>query len=123
MLKKGEMVDTCLWCLSRLGARRLFRGPVNQVLSPSTVARWVETILNRPQSPLLLDAVLDMAQQTGDAARDLPPATLALVRRALETSPDSSSLLRRLSGAMDEDTSSRAYGEKLPEGLVAGAAE
>ena len=123
MLKKGEMVETCLWCLSRLGARRLFRGPVNQVLSPSTVARWVEAILNRPQSPALLDAIVDMAQQTGDAARDLPPATLALVRRAIETSPESSSLLRRLNGAIDEDTSSRAYGEKLPEGLVAGAAE
>jgi molecular chaperone DnaK (HSP70) len=123
MLKKGEMVDTCLWCLSRLGARRLFRAPVNQVLSPSTVARWAETILNRPQSPALLDALVDIAQQTGDAARDLPPATLALVRRAIETSPESSSLLRRLSGSMDEDTSSRAYGEKLPEGLVAGAAE
>ncbi len=26
-VKKGEMVDTGLWCLSRLGARKLFYGP------------------------------------------------------------------------------------------------
>ena len=93
MLKQNEMPDTCLWCLSRLGARRLFRGPVNQVLSPSAVARWVETILSRTATPALLDAVVQMAQQTGDAARDLPPATLALVRRACEASADSAALL------------------------------
>ena len=55
MLKQNEMVETCLWCLSRLGARRLFRGPINQVFSPSVVARWVETILARPASPALLE--------------------------------------------------------------------
>ena len=31
-VKKGEMVETGLWCLSRLGARKLFYGPINQVL-------------------------------------------------------------------------------------------
>jgi molecular chaperone DnaK (HSP70) len=123
LLKKNEMVETCLWSLSRIGARRLFRAPINQVLPPSTVARWVETILNRPHSPALLEAVAAMAQQTGDAARDLPPATLALARRAFEASPDSASLLRRLSGTTDDDASSRAYGEQLPEGLVAGDIE
>jgi molecular chaperone DnaK (HSP70) len=119
LLKQGEMVDTCLWCLSRLGARRLFRGPVNQVLSPSVVARWVETILTRPPSPAMLDAVVEMSQQTGDLARDLPSATLGLVRRACEASPDSASLLRRLVGGADDAiASSRIYGESLPAGLV-----
>jgi molecular chaperone DnaK (HSP70) len=119
LLKQGEMVDTCLWCLSRLGTRRLFRGPVNQVLSPSVVARWVETILTRPPGPAMLDAVVEMSQQTGDLARDLPSATLALVRRACEASPDSASLLRRLTGVADDAvTSSRIYGESLPAGLV-----
>jgi molecular chaperone DnaK (HSP70) len=124
MLKAGEMVETCLWCLSRLGARRLFRAPVNQVISPAVVARWVETILSRPPSPALLDAVVELSQLTGDSARDLPPATLALVRRACEASPDSASLLRRLSGARDDTAgSSRVYGEQLPAGLVLTASE
>jgi molecular chaperone DnaK (HSP70) len=118
MLKRNEMSETCLWCLSRVGARRLFRGPVNQVLSPSAVARWVEAILARPASPALLDAVVQMAQQTGDSARDLPPATLQLVRRACEASPDSASLLRTLSGGDRAGAASHVYGEQLPEGLV-----
>jgi molecular chaperone DnaK (HSP70) len=124
MLKQNEMPDTCLWCLSRLGARRLFRGPVNQVLSPTVVARWVEGILNRPPSPAMLDAVAQMAQQTGDAARDLPPATLAIVRRACEASPNSAALLHTLSGAsVGGSTASHVYGEQLPEGLVLAASE
>src|SRR5579862_3431721 len=30
----GEFVDTGLWCIARLGARKLFYGPINQVLPP-----------------------------------------------------------------------------------------
>jgi hypothetical protein len=124
MLKQNEMPDTCLWCLSRLGARRLFRGPVNQVLSPTVVGRWVETILNRPSSPALLEALVQMAQQTGDVARDLPPTTLALVRRACEASPNAGALLDVLNGAArGGSTASHVYGEQLPEGLVLAASE
>jgi uncharacterized protein DUF3731 len=97
---------------------------VNQVLSPSVVARWVETILNRTPSPALLEAAVQMAQQTGDGARDLPPATLALVRRACEASPNSASLLHTLSGdTAAGTTASHVYGEQLPEGLVLALSE
>jgi hypothetical protein len=48
----------------------------------------------------------------------LPPATLGLVRRTFEASPESASLLRRLSGNQDDSASSRIYGESLPAGLV-----
>ena len=81
------MLDAGIWCLSRLGARNLFSGPINLVVSPSIAARWVEALLRLPHTPALLEAVVHIAQQTGDVARDLPPATLELVRRACEASP------------------------------------
>lgn len=119
LLKQGEMVDAALWCLSRIAARKLFRGPINLVVPPSVVSRWVETILARPATPALLDAVIEMSRQTGDAARDLPPATLALARRAIESRPDAASLLWRLSGGAEDDAATgRVYGEDLPAGLV-----
>ena len=124
LLKQGEMVDAALWCLSRLGARKLFRGPINLVVPTSLVSRWVETILTRPTTPALLDAVIEMSRQTGDAARDLPPATLALVRRAIESRPDAATLLWRLSGGAEDDAASgRVYGEDLPAGLVLATAK
>ena len=119
MAKQGEMVESVVWCLSRLGARRLFSGPMNLVVSPSVAGRWVETLLRLPNTPALLEAVVHIAQQTGDTARDLPPATLELVRRACQSSPDSASLLRELSGeSADLAASSRVFGEELPAGLV-----
>ncbi len=118
-VKRGEMIDAAVWCLSRLGARKLFSGPINLVLSPSVVSRWVETLLKLPATPSLLEAVVQMGRQTGDVARDLPPATLDSIRRACEASPRAAELLRQLSGEADDlAVSSRVFGEELPAGLV-----
>ena len=72
LAKKGEMVDTGLWCLSRLGARKLFYGPINQVLPVQAATRWVEALLKVPKAD---DAVVAIARRTGDSTRDLSPAT------------------------------------------------
>ena len=46
IVKRGEMLDAGTWCLSRLGARKLFSGPINLVVSAGNdAARWVETLL------------------------------------------------------------------------------
>jgi hypothetical protein len=108
---KGDFIDTGLWCIARLGARKLFYGPINQVLPPATVARWAEAILKTPRAG---DAVAALARSTGDATRDLPPTTLAAVRRAF---PDL---------AFDREPEDnlaamgRIFGEELPSGLVFG---
>jgi hypothetical protein len=106
---KGDFVDTGLWCLARLGARKLFYGPINQVLPSSTGARWVEAIVKLPKGE---DAVAAIARRTGDATRDLPAATLDLVRRVfpdidLEAQP-----------ADQLAAMGRVFGEELPAGLV-----
>ncbi|MGH9666688.1 MAG: Hsp70 family protein, partial [Bryobacteraceae bacterium] len=108
-VKKGDFVDTGLWCLSRLAARKLFYGPNNQVLPASTVSRWVEALLKIAKAQ---DAVAAMARRTGDATRDLAPATLDLVRRAFpEVDLESE-------GAQDLTSLGRVFGEELPSGLV-----
>ncbi|MGH9582423.1 MAG: molecular chaperone DnaK, partial [Bryobacteraceae bacterium] len=119
IVKRGELTDAGLWCLSRLAARKLFSGPINLVLSPSIVGRWIEALLRLPHTPALLEAAVHMARQTGDVARDVSPATLNLVRGACETSPRAADLLHDLAG---EETglagSSRIFGEELPAGLI-----
>jgi hypothetical protein len=119
ILKRGEMTDAGLWCLSRLAARKLFSGPMNLVVGSSVASRWIESMLRLPHTPALFEAVVHIAQQTGDVARDVSPATLNLVRRACEASPRAPDLLHELAG---EDTglaaSSRIFGEELPAGLI-----
>ncbi|MDQ2774346.1 MAG: hsp70 family protein [Acidobacteriota bacterium] len=119
LLKRGEMADAAVWCLSRLGARKLFSGPINLVVSPSIASRWVDNLLRLPATPSVLESVVHIAQITGDTARDLAPTTLEAVRRACDVSPRAAELLRQLSG--DDHglaSSSRVFGEDLPAGLA-----
>ena len=62
------MRETGLWCLSRIGARKLFYGPINQVIPAPTATRWVEGLIKVPHSA---DALVAIARRTGDATRDL----------------------------------------------------
>ncbi len=118
-LKTGEGGVTEIWCLSRIGARRLFYGPINQVVPPATATRWIDALLKVPKSE---DAIASIAQHTGDAARDLPPAALNAVRTKLQNEPE---LLAVLEGQETRDlrTMGRMFGEELPGGLVFSNAE
>ena len=105
----GEFVDTGLWCIARLGARKLFYGPINQVLPPATAARWIEQLLKVEKAS---DAIGALARHTGDATRDLPASTLSVVRRAfpdLELDREPQDHLAAMG---------RIFGEDLPSGLV-----
>jgi molecular chaperone DnaK (HSP70) len=109
-VKSGDARETGLWCLSRLGARKLFYGPNNQVLPPATVTRWIEALVKVPGAH---DALVALARRTGDTTRDVPPATFELVRRSI---PES--LIPALEGDREEDLG-KVFGEELPSGLVA----
>ena len=110
MIKRGEMTETALWCISRIGARKLFYGPINQVLAPPVATRWIEALLKISNSQ---DALVAIARRTGDSTRDLAPATIEAVRRKI---PED--LQPALEGEVQEDLG-KIFGEELPSGLVA----
>jgi hypothetical protein len=115
-IKANEYGESELWCLSRLGARRLFYGPINQVLPATTVSRWVESIA-KTQKPGTPDVIASIAARTGDSARDLNEATMALARRAVGSNEGALALLE---GESERDIAAlgRIFGEELPSGLV-----
>jgi molecular chaperone DnaK (HSP70) len=115
-VKAGDCKESELWCLSRLGARKLFYGPMNLVVPPATVTRWAEAILNLPHAG---DALAAMARRTEDPMRDLPHATRESVKRKLEGMAHADRLLAVLEGEEEDDTTlGRIFGEELPSGLV-----
>jgi molecular chaperone DnaK (HSP70) len=120
-VKSGDFRESELWCLSRLGARELFYGPINLVVPPSTTTRWVEALLGIESAG---DALASMARRTGDPVRDLTPALQATVRKRLESLPHADRLLPILEGEeeRDEQALGRIFGEELPSGLVLGEA-
>ncbi len=115
-VKAGDYKESELWCLSRLGARKLFYGPINLVVPPATVARWAETLLRIPAAA---DAIASMSRRTDDPTRDLPVATRDAVRAKLQTMPHAERLLAVLDGEEEDDRAlGRIFGEELPSGLV-----
>lgn len=102
------------WCLARLGARKLFYGPINQVLPAATAARWIDGIAKLKGAE---ECMARVGQTTGDATRDLPPGSQEMVRRTLSGSPE---LLALFEGeaASDLESMARVFGEELPSGLV-----
>ncbi len=108
-IKKGDLVETGLWCLARLGARKLFYGPINQVIPSATATRWIEAVIKIQKAE---DAVAAIARRTGDSSRDLAPAALDQVRRAF---PDVD-----LDAEPQDHLAAmgKVFGEELPPGLV-----
>ena len=115
-VKAGDFKESELWCLSRLGARQLFYGPINLAVPPATVTKWVEALVNIPTAG---EALAAMARRTEDPTRDLAPATREAVKGKLEKLPQAERLLAVLEGAEEDDrTLGRIFGEELPSGLV-----
>jgi molecular chaperone DnaK (HSP70) len=115
-VKAGDFKESELWCLSRLGARRLFYGPINLVVPPATATRWVETLLKAPAAG---EALAAMARSTEDPMRDLAPQTREAVRAKLASMPHAERLLAVLNGEEEDDRAlGRIFGEELPSGLV-----
>jgi hypothetical protein len=115
-VKTGDFKESELWCLSRLGARKLFYGPINLVAPPAAATRWAETLLNVPAAG---DALAAIARRTEDPTRDLPAATCETVRRKLAAMPHAERLIAALDGEEEDDrTLGRIFGEELPSGLV-----
>ena len=119
-VKAGDYRESELWCLARLGARQLFYGANNYVLPPSAASRWAEALVAIPKAA---EAAANIARHTGDTARDVPPATLEMVRRRLAERPDAARALAILEGEETSDQAlGRIFGEELPSGLVFGEA-
>jgi molecular chaperone DnaK (HSP70) len=123
-IKGGDFKESELWCLSRLGARELFYGPINQVVTPAAAGRWAEALLPLDSNGAG-DALAAIGRRTEDPTRDLAQATFTGVRRRLQSMPHSERYLTALEGAEERDDRAlgRIFGEQLPSGLVLAVTE
>jgi hypothetical protein len=115
-IKAGDYKESELWCVSRLGARQLFYGPINLVVPPAAVTRWAEAMMSIAAAG---DALASLGRRTDDPTRDLPAAIRQAIRGKLEVMPHAARLLAVLDGEAEDDRAlGRIFGEELPSGLV-----
>ena len=115
-VKAGDFKESELWCLSRLGARQLFYGPMNLVVPPATATRWAESLMN---VPIAGEALASLGRRTEDPTRDLPAATRENIKGKLQTMAHAERLLAIFEAEEEDDRAlGRIFGEDLPSGLV-----
>ncbi|MEK6262964.1 MAG: Hsp70 family protein [Planctomycetota bacterium] len=112
--------SAALWALARVGARRLVYGPLNAVVSPDVVVRWLNRLMKFDNSdPLVSFAVMQLARKTGDRYRDIDETTrhsvLAWMDRT-QTAKRHRDLVREV-GTLETEDQSLLFGEALPKGL------
>ena len=116
-VKAGDFKESELWCLSRLGARKLFYGPINLVVPPGAATRWVETLRQAAggRRGAGRHGAANGRSNPRPARRDAARRSGASCRRC----PTPSGCWRSLDGEEEDDQAlGRIFGEELPSGLV-----
>jgi len=112
------------WALGRLGARQPLYASVHHVLAPTIAQDWLAQIGDIAPDWVRQEAaafaVAQIAQATGDRARDLPEPVRAHIAEQLEAGQAQSSWVAMVRDVMvlDEADQRRVFGEGLPPGLV-----
>lgn len=112
-----------LWALSRFGARTAIYGPLDRLVSPAVAASWIDRLLLLDPAPSdsVAQALVLLARETGDRARDVPEAQQAAVAKWLEQLPHHErwlELLQDPARSLRQEEQDWIFGESLPTGLA-----
>ena len=112
------------FALTRLGARVLLYGPLNNVLHPQVVQKWIDAILpfepgHQSERIAWLFCMTQLARRSGQRAIDIDESERLRVLNALKTQRASDHWVRMVEETveLDADEQSQMFGEALPIGL------
>ncbi len=109
------------WALSRIGAREPLYGPLDRVIGPEEISRWIESLLAvewKNPKPVGL-ALSQLARKTGDRMRDIEAGRRQQVvdyLRDQEMTDAIAYVTQVLELEKHEETT--IFGESLPSGIV-----
>ncbi|MCK9605247.1 MAG: hsp70 family protein [Methylomonas sp.] len=120
-LQKAGEPEQSWWALGRVGARILFHGHQHDVIAVSTVAHWLQQILQmdwKKQSQVAF-AVTLLARRCDDRTRDIDDDLREQVRDKLKQAKAPAIWLEMVTEyqQLDEQQEKQVFGEALPPGL------
>ncbi len=112
------------FALTRLGARVLLYGPLNNVLHPQVVEKWIDAILtfepgHQSERTAWLFALTQLARRSGQRAIDIDESHRLHVLNVLHAQKASGHWIRMVEDVLEleADEQSQMFGEALPIGL------
>jgi molecular chaperone DnaK (HSP70) len=110
-----------LWALARVGARAPLHGSAHEVAPPDAAGRWLAELMQLDWKRIEPAgfAAAHLARKTGDRTRDIDDAVRAQVlqRLAATGAPAGWSAQVRDVVELDQESSTRMFGDALPPGL------
>jgi DNA-K related protein/Hsp70 protein len=123
-LRRSPVPTYGFWSLTRLGARTLIYGPLNSVLHPQTVEKWLEAILpfepgNQSERMAWGFCLSQLARRTGQRALDIDDAWRQRVLRVLRTLEIPRHWMRMVEevSELEQEEQGQMLGDSLPIGL------
>jgi hypothetical protein len=122
-IEKRTAPKGALWCIGRIGARKLLYGPREATVRPSTAADWAKRIMKLERKGKDEEdpssCLLSMCRLSGDRQLDVDDEIRREVSAHLErlgaSEAERAPLFRVVE--VDRKTESAAFGENLPAGL------
>jgi hypothetical protein len=112
------------WALTRLGARVLLYGPLNTVVHPQTVERWLEQLVHftpghESERTQWAFCLAQLARRSGQRALDIDDARRQSVLAVLRTQGVPGHWLKMVEevSELEGEEQSQMFGESLPIGL------
>jgi len=110
-----------IWVISRIGARSLLYGPVDRVIPPSEIEKWIQFMMQAEWNNIkpVGSAIVQLARRTGDRSRDIDPKIIdqAIKWMARNGLNDEISFLETIV-AVGEKEKNMIFGEELPSGII-----
>jgi hypothetical protein len=124
-LEEKKAPKGALWCLGRIGARKLLYGPREATVRKETVTDWVMRLMKLDRPPKEEDVagcLVSIARRTNDRQFDVDDGVRKAIDAYLAGAGVSEDQRRPLFEVVEVDrsTQNRAFGEGLPSGLMLG---
>ncbi|MCA9554094.1 MAG: hypothetical protein KC933_28935, partial [Myxococcales bacterium] len=123
LLEEKKAPRGALWCLGRIGARKLLYGPREATVRPQVAEAWARRLMalkKPPKDEHPASCLVAMCRLTGDRQFDLPEGIRKEVAAFLTERGVPEEQLRPLFEIVQVDTKTeaQAFGEGLPVGLT-----
>ncbi len=115
-----KLNDFELWCLARLGTRRLFHAPINRVISSNVAANWIKSLIDSGEGSAMNQfAITRIGAKCGDRSIDIPDDTAAHAIEYLLQKEAGETAVKHLNAVVEETANEQGkiLGDALPLGL------
>ncbi|NNF98032.1 MAG: hsp70 family protein [Desulfobacteraceae bacterium] len=110
------------WALSRIGARELFYGPIDRVVPPTEIRKWVHQLTGQKwQNPKpAITAIGHLVRKTGDNIRDVDTDLMHAASRWMEKHGAGGDQIKPLHEVLPfkKIETDKIFGESLPSGII-----